>query len=81
MLYAYTPFPKTHLVANHIEITLSGFGFVIANFLTMLYYTPAMDQDCPIWVYATWSIGLFLYQTFDAVDGAQAYVNPTAFRS
>lgn len=28
----------------------------------------------PRWVYASWSIGLFLYQTFDAVDGTQAYV-------
>lgn len=28
----------------------------------------------PSWVYASWSIGLFLYQTFDAVDGTQAYV-------
>ena len=53
-------------------ITLSGFGFVIANILTMLYYTPTMDRDCPSWVYASWSIGLFLYQTFDAIDGSQA---------
>jgi len=53
-------------------ITLSGFGFVVLNIFTMLYYTPAMDQDCPRWVYASWSIGLFLYQTFDAVDGSQA---------
>ena len=53
-------------------ITLSGFGFVIINILTMLYYTPNLDQDCPRWVYASWSIGLFLYQTFDAIDGTQA---------
>ena len=53
-------------------ITLSGFGFVIANILTMLYYTPNLDQDCPPWVYASWSIGLFFYQTFDAIDGTQA---------
>lgn len=53
-------------------ITLSGFGFVIINILTMLYYTPNLDNDCPRWVYASWSIGLFLYQTFDAIDGTQA---------
>jgi len=53
-------------------ITLSGFGFIIANILTMLYYTPNLDQECPSWVYASWSIGLFLYQTFDAIDGTQA---------
>ncbi|KAI4945253.1 hypothetical protein J4E86_009139 [Alternaria arbusti] len=53
-------------------ITLSGFGFIIVNFLTLLWYTPTLDQDCPPWVYASWAIGLFLYQTFDAVDGSQA---------
>lgn len=53
-------------------ITLSGFSFVIVNFLTLLWYTPTLDQDCPRWVYFSWAIGLFLYQTFDAVDGTQA---------
>nr|POE90171.1 choline/ethanolaminephosphotransferase 1 [Quercus suber] len=53
-------------------ITLTGFFFVIANLLTMLYYTPAMDVDCPPWVYGTWAVGLFLYQTLDAIDGTQA---------
>lgn len=56
-------------------ITLTGFSFVIVNLLTLLWYNPTLDQDCPPWVYASWSIGLFLYQTFDAVDGSQAYVN------
>lgn len=55
-------------------ITLTGFGFVVANVLTLLWYNPTLDQDCPAWVYFSWAIGLFLYQTFDAVDGAQAYV-------
>lgn len=53
-------------------ITLTGFSFVIANIATLLYYTPTLDQDCPSWVYYSWAIGLFLYQTFDAVDGSQA---------
>ncbi|KAJ9202954.1 hypothetical protein DTO032I3_3328 [Paecilomyces variotii] len=53
-------------------ITLTGFMFVVANFLTMLWYNPTLDQDCPPWVYATWALGLWLYQTFDAVDGMQA---------
>ncbi|KAL2149986.1 hypothetical protein VTH82DRAFT_7662 [Thermothelomyces myriococcoides] len=53
-------------------ITLTGFTFVVANFLTLLWYNPALDQDCPAWVYYSWAVGLFLYQTFDAVDGTQA---------
>ncbi|KAF2397365.1 Choline/ethanolaminephosphotransferase [Trichodelitschia bisporula] len=53
-------------------ITLTGFMFVVINVLQVLWYNPTLDQDCPPWVYASWSIGLFLYQTFDAVDGSQA---------
>ncbi|KIW38147.1 uncharacterized protein PV06_10107 [Exophiala oligosperma] len=53
-------------------ITLTGFSFVVINVLTMLWYNPTLDMDCPPWVYLTWAIGLFLYQTFDAVDGSQA---------
>ncbi|KAI0839551.1 Choline/ethanolaminephosphotransferase [Hypoxylon sp. FL0890] len=53
-------------------ITLTGFMFIVANFFTLLWYTPTLDQDCPSWVYYTWAAGLFLYQTFDAVDGTQA---------
>lgn len=53
-------------------ITLTGFGFVVINMITLLWYCPGLDQDCPPWVYASWAVGLFLYQTFDAVDGTQA---------
>ncbi|KAG6135474.1 hypothetical protein E4U35_005994 [Claviceps purpurea] len=53
-------------------ITLTGFLFIVVNVLTLLWYNPTLDQDCPSWVYYSWAVGLFLYQTFDAVDGAQA---------
>ncbi|KAL4821051.1 CDP-alcohol phosphatidyltransferase-domain-containing protein [Aspergillus spinulosporus] len=53
-------------------ITLTGLFFVLINLFTVLYYNPNLDQDCPPWVYASCAIGLFLYQTFDAVDGIQA---------
>ncbi|XPS71147.1 hypothetical protein M3J09_003327 [Ascochyta lentis] len=76
--YVLKPF-YTHVVIKCFPmwmapnlITLSGFGFIIINFLTLLWYTPTLDQDCPPWVYLSWAIGLFLYQTFDAVDGSQA---------
>lgn len=48
--------------------------FVVVNFLTVMWYNPNLDTDCPPWVYASCALGLFLYQTFDAVDGMQAYV-------
>jgi CDP-alcohol phosphatidyltransferase len=58
--------------AHFYQITLTGFSFVVVNFLTLLWYNPTLDTDCPPWVYASWAVGLFLYQTFDAVDGTQA---------
>ncbi|KAJ2903724.1 hypothetical protein MKZ38_009462 [Zalerion maritima] len=53
-------------------ITLTGFMFVVANLFTLLWYNPGLDQDMPVWVYYSFAAGLFLYQTFDAVDGSQA---------
>lgn len=59
-------------------ITLSGFALVVFNFLTMLYYDPGYltqkggATGPPQWVYFTWAAGLFLYQSFDAIDGKQA---------
>ena len=62
-------FPAT--VAPNL-ITLTGFSFVVFNFVTLLIYTPTLVEPCPSWVYMSWGVGLFLYQTFDAVDGKQA---------
>ncbi|ETW86660.1 phosphatidylinositol synthase 1 (CDP-alcohol phosphatidyltransferase1) [Heterobasidion irregulare TC 32-1] len=58
-------------------ITLSGLSIVIINFLTLLYYDPTYlaqkgGASVPQWVYYTWGAGLFLYQSFDAIDGKQA---------
>jgi phosphatidylglycerophosphate synthase len=53
-------------------ITLLGFSFVVMNVLIMLVYNPTFDQECPSWVYASYAVGLFLYQTFDSCDGIQA---------
>ncbi|MCJ1421436.1 hypothetical protein MMC32_007800 [Xylographa parallela] len=38
-------------------ITLSGFGFVLLNFLTLLWYNPTLDQDMPRWVRRTHQSG------------------------
>lgn len=53
-------------------VTLTGLFFVLINFFTMLYYNARLDTECPRWVYLSYAIGLFLYQTFDACDGIQA---------
>ncbi|RXW17687.1 hypothetical protein EST38_g8165 [Candolleomyces aberdarensis] len=59
-------------------ITLTGLCIIIFNFATLIYYDPLylVERDGyhepPHWVYFTWGIGLFLYQTLDAIDGKQA---------
>ncbi|EIW87360.1 choline ethanolaminephosphotransferase [Coniophora puteana RWD-64-598 SS2] len=60
-------------------ITFLGLCIVLFNLATMVYYDPlyltdkdAPDAGPPQWMYYTWAVGLFMYQSFDAVDGKQA---------
>ncbi|KAG2364834.1 hypothetical protein BDR07DRAFT_1450115 [Suillus spraguei] len=59
-------------------ITLLGLCIVAFNVITLLYYDPLYltEKDGatgpPQWIYFTWAIGLFMYQSLDAVDGKQA---------
>ncbi|KAI0706168.1 Choline/ethanolaminephosphotransferase [Cytidiella melzeri] len=56
-------------------ITMSGLAMVAINFVTLLYYDPAYQGGAhgpPHWLYFTWAAGLFIYQSFDAIDGKQA---------
>lgn len=53
-------------------VTLSGFGFIVINVLTVLYLNPSLDKEQPPWAYFSYAAGLFLYQTFDACDGTHA---------
>ncbi|KAI9496956.1 CDP-alcohol phosphatidyltransferase-domain-containing protein [Zychaea mexicana] len=52
-------------------ITLLGLMCIIVNVATLYYYSPDLGP-CPNWVYTTFGIGLFLYQSLDAIDGKQA---------
>ncbi|KAG0241303.1 hypothetical protein BGW41_006022 [Actinomortierella wolfii] len=54
------------------KITGMGFLLVVFNMLTMLYFAPDMEAACPNWAYFTFGVGLFVYQSFDAIDGKQA---------
>ncbi|GBG62065.1 hypothetical protein CBR_g28542 [Chara braunii] len=53
-------------------ITLTGFFFVVGSTLLSYLYAPHLDTEGPRYVYLFQAILLFLYQTFDAVDGKQA---------
>ncbi|AOA62239.1 Phosphotransferase [Komagataella phaffii] len=54
-------------------VTLSGLFFILLNLVTVLIYDPYLDNaEKPSWIYFSYALGLFLYQTFDACDGMQA---------
>ncbi|EJD03452.1 Choline/ethanolaminephosphotransferase [Fomitiporia mediterranea MF3/22] len=53
-------------------ITLLGFGFIMANVFLLSSFLPTLLGQGPCWIYLSFSIGLFLYQTFDNIDGRQA---------
>ncbi|CAO3662529.1 unnamed protein product [Umbelopsis vinacea] len=54
-------------------ITLTGLMFMVTNVILAAIFVPGMDQEGgPRWVYISFAIGLWLYSTFDNVDGKQA---------
>lgn len=53
-------------------ITLTGFMFLVTSSLLGYIYSPQLDSPPPRWVHFAHGLLLFLYQTFDAVDGKQA---------
>ncbi|KAI5080384.1 hypothetical protein GOP47_0005863 [Adiantum capillus-veneris] len=53
-------------------ITLTGFLFVVASAFLSYIYSPSFTSLSPKWVHFLHGLLLFLYQTFDAVDGKQA---------
>lgn len=53
-------------------ITLTGFMFLLTSALLSYIYSPHLDTAPPRWVHLAHGVLLFLYQTFDAVDGKQA---------
>lgn len=53
-------------------ITLIGFMFLLTSALLGYLYSPRLDSPPPRWVHFMHGLLLFLYQTFDAVDGKQA---------
>ncbi|KAG8366519.1 hypothetical protein BUALT_Bualt17G0088400 [Buddleja alternifolia] len=53
-------------------ITLTGSMFLVTSALLGYIYSPHLDSPPPRWVNFAHGLLLFLYQTFDAVDGKQA---------
>lgn len=44
----------------------------MANVFLVLVYVPDLGTDAPNWIYFSFAAGLWLYSTFDNVDGKQA---------
>ncbi|KAI8048966.1 hypothetical protein BDF22DRAFT_700475 [Syncephalis plumigaleata] len=53
-------------------ITLCGFGFVLANVAIIVALVPDLAGPGPSWIYFSFAAGIWLYSTFDNVDGKQA---------
>lgn len=45
---------------------------MIFNMVIIWVVNPNFDQPMPTWIYYSCAIGLWLYSTFDNVDGKQA---------
>ncbi|KAF4685862.1 Choline/ethanolaminephosphotransferase 1 [Perkinsus olseni] len=53
-------------------ITLVGLATMMLSYFCIAYYTPTFTEEAPKWTYLANAIGLFFYQTMDAIDGKQA---------
>ncbi|KAI9292047.1 Choline/ethanolaminephosphotransferase, partial [Neoconidiobolus thromboides FSU 785] len=53
-------------------ITLLGFILIIFNFGLCLIFDPTLDGQGPAWLYVSYGVGLWIYASFDAIDGKQA---------
>ncbi|KAK6921834.1 CDP-alcohol phosphatidyltransferase, partial [Dillenia turbinata] len=67
-----TCFPLWMPMPPLFQITLTGFLFLVTSALLGYIYSPQLDTPPPRWVHFAHGFLLFLYQTFDAVDGKQA---------
>ncbi|CEJ02843.1 hypothetical protein RMCBS344292_16837 [Rhizopus microsporus] len=67
--FAITLFPRW--IAPNL-ITLIGLFFMVFNVILAYIFVPDLGTEGPSWVYFSFALGLWLYSTFDNVDGRQA---------
>ncbi|KAM9476047.1 choline/ethanolaminephosphotransferase 1a [Clarias gariepinus] len=53
-------------------ITSIGLVLNITTTLILTYYCPTATEQAPTWAYLSCALGLFMYQSLDAIDGKQA---------
>lgn len=53
-------------------ITTIGLTLNVTTTLILAYYCPTATEQAPTWAYLSCAVGLFMYQSLDAIDGKQA---------
>lgn len=53
-------------------VTLTGLFFMMASSGVYLLYDTTLSKELPMWTHLLCAFCMFMYQTFDAVDGKQA---------
>ncbi|XP_060766164.1 choline/ethanolaminephosphotransferase 1b isoform X5 [Neoarius graeffei] len=53
-------------------ITIIGLATNAFTTLVLVYYCPTATEQAPLWAYLLCAVGLFVYQSLDAIDGKQA---------
>ncbi|TUH38757.1 Choline/ethanolaminephosphotransferase 1 [Bagarius yarrelli] len=53
-------------------ITIIGLATNAFTTLILIYYCPTATEQAPLWTYLLCAVGLFIYQSLDAIDGKQA---------
>lgn len=54
------------------SLTITGLIINVVTTVILIYYSPDGRQEIPAWALLLFALGLFVYQTLDAVDGKQA---------
>ncbi|XP_062854775.1 choline/ethanolaminephosphotransferase 1a isoform X2 [Trichomycterus rosablanca] len=53
-------------------ITIIGLAVNVITTLVLVYHCPTATEQGPTWAYLACALGLFIYQSLDAIDGKQA---------
>ena len=53
-------------------VTILGLGCLVGAYSSMVYFDISMTQQIPGWTHLAVAIGIFMFQTLDAIDGKQA---------
>ncbi|KAJ8392342.1 hypothetical protein AAFF_G00077060 [Aldrovandia affinis] len=53
-------------------LTITGLIVNIVTTVILVYYCPSATEEAPAWAFILSALGLFIYQSLDAIDGKQA---------